>query len=972
MKIVIDMQSCQSGSKLGGIGRYSIDLVEHILLQQHSHEILVLLNNQLPARINEIRSYFKDLLPQINIICFDSLPNTAEVSCTNIAYTRVAECIREKFIADLKPDVLLICSLVEGYGDDVLTSIGHFSAPYITCVILYDLIPLMYSDVYLKEKKISDHYYNKLQYYDKSDILFAISNYSRLEGSAHLKVKPEQIINISSAISSFFRKKEISPVERQNIYSSYGIQNDFLLYTASFDIRKNHGNLIKAFSFVDSKLRESLQLVFVGNGNDDIYSNLFDIAISHGLSKQNIIFTGCVDDDTLLCLYNLCILFIFPSLSEGFGLPILEAMACGAPVIASNTTCIPDVVGYEDALFDPRSPHDIAFTIEKFLTDKRLYNDLKQHCHDRVNEFSWEKSAQVALTAIEDTFLNNNGNNKLQAVSRKHLMDKISHYLLYGDINDQELVNILACIGANERIVECYFKSLAVSKYIYQEKIGLVSTWNTRCGIASYSENIMRDYFGQFMVFAPIVDNLLSVDSANVVRCWTLDTSEDFKLLNDNIDNFGISTLFLQYNYGFADPCILAKFIDNLKAKGLLIFIQLHSTIDPPQDILPRKLSDMAESLGRCDKIFAMTNSDVQRLQRIGIFNVSLFPLGHSQIVSKEIHFQKKDNEIVLATYGFALPNKGILELIESVSGISVSNKKIKLLLVNAEYPVPESQHLIRTAKKLALETNFADNTLFITDYLADEESLGYLMQADMIIYPYQRSSESSSAAVRLGLLSKAPVIVTPLSVFDDVKDLVYFLPGTTVNSLREGITRLISELILSCNGFERTKQYGRRMRWILAREYSRLIQYFHFNMLISRVMSEGYFSNVIFKASDHRIQSEIGIKEGGVLRSNCQDGLLLYGPHINLYPGLYKLTVKGSGNTPLFSNNFKEIRLSYNCGQNSLQYEMLDGCTSKDSLTLQFVIKNKACNFEITIFVSHSASVFISELSFSSRKFFP
>ena len=192
MRIVIDMQGAQTESRFRGIGRYTMSFAQAIVRNRGTHEVLLALNGLFPDTIEPIRAAFHGVLPQENIRVW-----RAAVSVSNDAsQRRVVELIREAFLVSLQPDVIHVASLFEGYLDDAVTSIGSFDRNIPVSVTLYDLIPLLNPDQYLKGKQIYGEFYKqKIEHLSRASLVLAISDYSRQEGLSHLSITEEQVVN---------------------------------------------------------------------------------------------------------------------------------------------------------------------------------------------------------------------------------------------------------------------------------------------------------------------------------------------------------------------------------------------------------------------------------------------------------------------------------------------------------------------------------------------------------------------------------------------------------------------------------------------------------------------------------------------------------------------------------------------------------------------------------------------------------
>jgi glycosyltransferase involved in cell wall biosynthesis len=402
MRIVIDLQGAQTASRFRGIGRYTMALTRGILRQAGDHEVWLVLNGALDESVAAIRAGFAGLVPRERIRVFEPPGRVAEMDSRAAPRCRAAEMIREQFIALLEPDVVLVTSLFEGYVDDAVGSVGTFIDGARTAVILYDLIPLLNQDVYLGSPAQRQCYMRKIESLRRAGRLLAISDYAREEALAALDLPPDRIVAISTAVDESFVPAEPTADALDALRRRFGITRPFVMCApGGYDSRKNLPGLITAYGLLPADLRAGHQLLIASRLTDHDRVQLERHAQSSGLARNELILTGYVSDDMLIALYSAAALFVFPSLHEGFGLPALEAMACGTPVIGSNSTSIPEVIGLDEAMFDPRRPEAIAAKMAEVLGDPAFGARLRTHGRTQAAKFSWDNTARRALRALE-------------------------------------------------------------------------------------------------------------------------------------------------------------------------------------------------------------------------------------------------------------------------------------------------------------------------------------------------------------------------------------------------------------------------------------------------------------------------------------------------------------------------------------------------------------------------------------------
>jgi glycosyltransferase involved in cell wall biosynthesis len=226
------------------------------------------------------------------------------------------------------------------------------------------------------------------------------SEFSRASIARAYGLDPAGIAVIPNAASSIFRPMDPQKAARR-VSSRFGISAPFLLTVGDQQPRKNHVGLIRAFSEV-VRAHPGLRCDLVIAGKETWFSPRVRTAARESGLADRIRFTGFVTDEELLLLYNACDVFVFPSLYEGFGLPVLEAMACGRAVACSTASALPEVADAAAVLFDPWSTDEMARAIKDLLLDQELRARMQRLGLNRAAQFSWRRTAERTLQVYDE------------------------------------------------------------------------------------------------------------------------------------------------------------------------------------------------------------------------------------------------------------------------------------------------------------------------------------------------------------------------------------------------------------------------------------------------------------------------------------------------------------------------------------------------------------------------------------------
>ncbi len=377
MRIGIDVRPITTAGLGRGLGIYTANLVKSLLkIDQKNNYSLFLARNQVLDNV------------------LTDLP-----SSRNVNIVRLKRPTRNIFFWDQ----LLWWALLERERIDLFHSTVYgvpLICPCKRVFTIHDLTPLIFPEFFKKFRHQAVYRFNFFtgKYADR---IITASHNSKQDIIHYLKISESNISVIFDGVGAQYQRLQDSKVI-ENIKIRYHITGKFLLYVGGFDANKNLPTLVEAFRLLQEKRpsNEDLLLVFVGNLTPAAVS-LREFIRTLGIEQQ-VIFTGFVSEEDLIGLYSAAEVFLFPSLYEGFGLPPLEAMACGTPVITSNASSLPEVVGDAAIQVDPHSSQAFSQKMFEVFTNDRLRQELSRKGLERAKLFSWEQTARKTLQAYEN------------------------------------------------------------------------------------------------------------------------------------------------------------------------------------------------------------------------------------------------------------------------------------------------------------------------------------------------------------------------------------------------------------------------------------------------------------------------------------------------------------------------------------------------------------------------------------------
>jgi glycosyltransferase involved in cell wall biosynthesis len=968
MKIVVDLQAAQNESRLRGIGRYALAMAQALARNAGSHEVFIAVSSLYPDSIESIRSEFEGLIPQSRILVWSAVGPVSFIDDANTWRRQTAELLREAFIASLQPDIVFIPSIFGDIIENSVTSIGLGPAQTLSVVTSHDLIPLMNEEVYLKPHPVHERFYRtQLAYFRRADAYLAISESSMRELVELLDISPERIANTAEGANACFRPIEISSTDRNVLFTRLGIQQKYLMYSGATDERKNHLRLIKAFSLLPVTIRENHQLVFVGglpNAHREKFARYAKIC---GLNEKDLVITGRVTDYEMVKLYNLCDLFVFPSWHEGFGLPVLEAMACGAPVIGSNTSSLPEVIGHTDALFDPFDVNSISEKITEVLTNNALRESLGQRSLVQAKKFSWDLSAIKAIDAFEAWHSEYVRQSKYipkkfdSATSKEWLIDNISNISVMS-VDPNDWILTAQAIASNHPDFNQNQLFVDVSEFVLRDyKTGIQRV--VRSVLSELLSNPPENFRVEPVYAAPVGPGYCYARqfTANFLGNEA-SAQEDSKICIKNGD------IFFGLDLKHDSVINNSEYFKHLRNIGVRVYFLVHDLLpvlmpnvfhDGHAALHSQWLSTLAENDGVVCVSRTVADEfsdwlDVFGRERLRPFQIGWSHNGADISGSVPTKGMPPESAEVLSALsrrptflmvGTIEPRKGQLQTLLAFEQLWAQGLAVNLVLVGKEgWNVDLLVDLLRCHSEMG-------RRLFWLKGISDEYLETVYQKSSCLIF----ASEGEGFGLPLieAAQHKLPIIARDIPVFREVagKNALYF-SGLTPDSIAQAAQ---DWLVLDNLG---QAPQSEQIPWLSWKEST--------GTLLQSILGGNWYREWMpdgmhrYWGGDSRLGMAVGERNGRDVKTNGKAGHLLYGPYLALPAGRYRIAISGSVGRGGLGDARMDVAIEV--GVASLAETLLTFPDKNGHLAnISFVLATACKDLEVRVMVSERSDLTVS-----------
>lgn len=728
MNIAIDVQPLLSPfSKNRGIGNYNISQFKEIF------------------KIDQENKYFLfNLYEEVNLKeIIDYNNNVVESEF----YSG-----KDQFLLKENPDVIGL--LIKKFIRDNNIDVFHLTSPFdswdifdyewfegvSTVVTVYDIIPYIFKKQYLGDKTTYKWYMKRVDFIKKADKILAISNSVKEDLIKHLNIEAGKIEVIYAGVDECYKKIEISKEQKEQLFNKFNIKDNFIMCTGGGDSRKNIKELIEAYSNLPKYLIEKHQLVIVCKLNQDEEKYYYGISNLSGV-EHRVILTNFVSQEDLILLYNLAYILAFPSRYEGFGLPVVEAMACGTPVLTSNNSSLGEIAKDVGVLVDPFKVNSITEGLIEILTQKDLENLIKLG-YERLQKFTWEKVASDTIDIYKKLEKKKNSSN-VKTIKKIAFFTPLSP--IKSGIADysEDIIDELS----KNMDIDVYIDNGYKTSYIHKENIKVYPHTKFEENRLDYDEIIYQMGNSEFHVYMiPYIQKYAGIvvlhdcNLHGLVYHITMNKGdfekykeylkEDYK---EEIDNY-LEEIKLSKIGPKIYELIVNGFVCNYASK-----IIVHSEYAKKQ-LLKNNLS-----------------------RNVEIINLYAKPLKNADINDLKQKHNVNKQDTIIASFGHISETKRIKQSLKAF------NKVVKDIPDIHYYLVGEPDKTMKDYLNDYLIKNNLQNKVTILGYTTLDTFLDYLKMTDICInlrYPY--NGETSASMMRILAAGKVS-LVSDIGSFSEI-----------------------------------------------------------------------------------------------------------------------------------------------------------------------------------------------------------
>lgn len=659
----------------------------------------------------------------------------------NEIYSDIIGDIIKRYIRENNIDIFYITSPFE--SNFILYKKEWFEGVKVIMTV-YDIIPYVMKDKYLSDKNTYDWYMKCVENLRWADELFVISESVKTDLVKYLKFSPENIRTIWGGVGECYKIIDISNTEKSLLLDKFGITKPFIMCTGGEDGRKNLDGLIRAYSLMPENVRNYYQLVVVCKLSENGLKNLKSVAMSHNVGND-VIFTNFVSDEELLKFYNLATLMAFPSKYEGFGLPIVEAWACGTPVLTANNSSLKEIAGDAAILVNADIDQSIADGMTKILSDRKLLAEYTEKGMKRLENYRWEKINDNIISLI-------NNIRKIKLSKEENKKIKIAFFTplppLESGIADYsyDIINELCKYCDIDIFIEETYKT----DCIFPENVSLYSHRSYPARHENYADTIFQVGNSEFHFY--MYQYIKKYHGTVVLHDYNLHGAFYHYAVTLCKGNYNLYRTFIDRDFPQCENYITG--LKNGSANPDLYGMELNSYLTDSADRI------IVHSEYSRKKLL---EKNIARHVTVIPLYAEILPLIDSKIIKTKNNFPEE--KIIISAFGGIHRTKRIIPLLKAFSELKKENENIHLMLVGK--PAPDIQSELENF----INSENLKNSVTITGYTDIEKFKEYIDMSDICLnlrYPY--NGETSGSLMRI-LAKGRCAVVNDIGSFSEIPD---------------------------------------------------------------------------------------------------------------------------------------------------------------------------------------------------------